>query len=209
MASPVSHEMDGLRPAIVSQGAPGPATTEERGGGNLPDKPGQRPDDGRMTVIAAAPGPATVTYRLQPIDPGEADRLRASSPDAPRYTADVHPGYPCRQCLRDAAVGEEVVLVSHDPFTTDSPYRSASPIFLHRGGCEPPQDLTTLPAQLTGRQLSVRAFDTGAMMIDAAVIEGTSLAATLDRFFALAACDHVHVHNASRGCWATRVGRAR
>ncbi|OHV50451.1 DUF1203 domain-containing protein [Pseudofrankia sp. BMG5.36] len=151
----------------------------------------------------------TTAYRLQPIDPGEADRLRATNPDAPVYTVDAYPGYPCRQCLRDAALGEEVVLVSHDPFTADSPYRSASPIFLHRAPCDPPQDPHALPTQLTGRQLSVRAFDGDAMMTDAAVIAGTDLAATLDRFFAQEACDHVHVHNASRGCWATRVDRAR
>ncbi|OHV35307.1 MULTISPECIES: DUF1203 domain-containing protein [Pseudofrankia] len=151
----------------------------------------------------------TTAYRLRPIDPDDADRLRAEHPDAPVYAVDAHPGYPCRQCLRDAAVGEEVILVSHDPFTADSPYRSASPIFLHRAPCEPPSDLHALPAQLAGRQLSVRAFDGDAVMIDAAVIAGTDLPGTLDRFFALEACDHVHVHNASRGCWATRVDRAR
>jgi hypothetical protein len=150
----------------------------------------------------------TVTYRLRPIDPVAADRLRAGGPDAPVFVADAQPGYPCRQCLRDAAVGEELVLVSHDPFTVDSPFRSASPIFLHRIPCAPPGDLRALPAQLTGRQLSVRAFDADAMMIDAAVIAGTDLAVTLERFFDLTACDHVHVHNASRGCWATRVDRA-
>lgn len=150
----------------------------------------------------------TATYRLRPIDPEEADKLRAGNPDAPVFVADAQPGYPCRQCLRDVAVGEELVLVSHDPFTVDSPFRSASPIFLHRIPCEPPRDLRELPAQLTGRQLSVRAFDEYAMMIDAAVIAGTDLAQTLERFFDLTACDHVHVHNASRGCWATRVDRA-
>jgi len=148
------------------------------------------------------------TYRLAPIDPAEADRLRAENPGAPVCVADADPGYPCRQCLRDAAVGEELILVSHDPFTVDSPYRSASPIFLHREPCQPPTDLRTLPAQLTGRQLSVRAFDADAMMIDAAVVAGTDLADTLDRFLTDDACDHIHVHNATRGCWATRVDRA-
>lgn len=152
----------------------------------------------------------TTTYRLAPIDPEQADRLRrhwAATEDAP-YVADQHPGYPCRQCLRDAAIGEELVLVSHDPFTVDSPYRSASPIFLHRGSCTPPADLTELPTQLTGRQLTVRAFDEQALMIDAALVDGDELDATLRRFLADPACDHVHVHNATRGCWAVRVDRA-
>jgi hypothetical protein len=45
-------------------------------------------------------------------------------------------------------------------------------------------------------------------MIDAAVVPGDELGDTLDRFFADDAADHVHVHNASRGCWAVRVERA-
>ncbi|ONH26605.1 DUF1203 domain-containing protein [Pseudofrankia asymbiotica] len=162
-----------------------------------------------MTTTEAATAKAATAYRLRPIDPRDADRLRAGNPNAPVYAVDAHPGYPCRQCLRDADVGEEVILVSHDPFTADSPYRSASPIFLHRAPCEPPPDLRTLPVQLVGRELSARAFDADAMMIDAAVVAGTDLAGTLDRFFDVDACDHVHVHNASRGCWATRVDRDR
>lgn len=101
----------------------------------------------------------TPTYELVPIDPAAADALRAANPDAPVYVAQEHPGYPRRQCLRGAEVGEEVVLVSHDPFTADSPYRSAGPIFLHREPCAPPTDTTTIPPQLSGRQLSVRAFE--------------------------------------------------
>lgn len=149
----------------------------------------------------------STTYRLHPIDPAVADLLRAANPDAPAYVVDHHPGYPCRQCLRDAEVGEEVILVSYDPFSADSPYRSASPIFLHRTPCDPPADLVTLPPQLTRRRLSVRAFDDGAMMIDAALVDGSDLAGTLDRLLADERCDHVDVHNAGRGCWATRVDR--
>lgn len=150
----------------------------------------------------------TPTYELVPIDPAVADRLRAEHPDAPVVVADEQqPGYPCRQCLRDADPGDELVLVSHDPFTTTSPYRSASPIFLHRRPCAPPADTRAIPRQLSVRQLSARAFDAEAMMIDAAIVPGTDLGATLARFFADPATDHVHVHNATRGCWAVRVDR--
>lgn len=145
-------------------------------------------------------------YRLVPIDPAVADELRASG--GKRYVADVAPGYPCRQCLRDADVGDALILVAHDPFTADSPYRSRSPIFLHERPCSPPTDLTEIPDQLRVRQLSVRAFDLDAMMIDAAVIEGTDLDEQLRRFFDEEAADEVHIHNATRGCWATSATRS-
>jgi Protein of unknown function (DUF1203) len=152
----------------------------------------------------------SVTFVLQPIRPDVADALRAAG--GPVYVADSNPGYPCRQCLRDAEVGEELVLVSHDPFVADSPYRSASPIFLHREPCTPGGGVVAsavdLPEQLTRRQLSVRAFDADAIMIDAAVIDGAQLHDTITRFLADGQADHVHVHNATRGCWAVAARRA-
>lgn len=151
----------------------------------------------------------TRTFQLEPIDSAAAERLRAAGGVA--YTADVKPGYPCRRCLLDAEIGASLILVAHDPFTQDSPYRSSSPIFLHAESCAPDAaalDGPELPDQLTVRQLSVRAFDEQAMMIDAAVIAGTDLRQTLDTFFANAATDVVHVHNASRGCWAVNVRRS-
>jgi len=153
---------------------------------------------------------SSIPFTLIAIDPAVADALRAVG--GPGYVADTNPGYPCRQCLRDADVGDELILVSYDPFEdTASPYRCASPIFLHREPCLPYDDDHRtdgqLPTQLTSRSLSVRAFDADAMMIDAALIEGTSLDDTIDRLLANGDVDHLHVHNASRGCFAARVDR--
>lgn len=144
-------------------------------------------------------------YRLVPIDPDIAAELRSNGGE--RFIADAKPGYPCRQCLCDAEIGEALILVAHDPFSVDSPYRSRSPIFLHEQPCGPLSDVRVLPDQLTGRQLSVRAFDRDAMMIDAAVIYGTELDDQLRRFFDDEATTEIHVHNATRGCWATSVKR--
>jgi hypothetical protein len=159
------------------------------------------------TTAPNTTAPKRTIFHLRPIDPVVADELRDAWADWSVYVADEKPGFPCRQCLRDAEIGDELLLVSFDPFTLDSPYRSASPIFLHRQPCSPPTDLHELPEQLTVRQLSVRAFDDAAMMIDAAILQGDQLADTLARMFDDEACDHVHVHNATRGCWAVRVER--
>ncbi len=146
------------------------------------------------------------SFVLSPISSEIADQLRAGG--GPVYVAQQVPGYPCRQCLRDAAVGEELILVSHDPFEADSAYHSASPIFLHREPCTPDDSAETLPVQLTGRQLSVRSFDEEEMMIDAAVIDGTDLQGTIERLFGEDASAKIHVHNAVRGCWAVTVDRS-
>jgi Protein of unknown function (DUF1203) len=144
-------------------------------------------------------------FILRPISFDDADVLRARGGLV--CVADEYPGYPCRQCLQDAQIGEELILVSHDPFGTDSVYRSAGPIFLHRASCVSPPDDDSLPIQLTRRQLSVRSFDVEEMMIDAAVIEGSELDAAIKRFFGDRASHTIHVHNATRGCWAVAVQR--
>jgi hypothetical protein len=155
-----------------------------------------------------------------PFDPHVAAVLRHQPGAVVRVVAE-QPGYPCRQCLRDAAVGEAVVLVSFDPFgpagsgpscpapgSPATPYQTTSPIFLHRRDCETERDTSALPAQLASRQLSVRAFDAGEMMVDAAVTDGVELIAVATAMFEHAAVDHIHVHNAAPGCWAARLERA-
>ncbi len=142
---------------------------------------------------------------LDPLGASPAAALRAAGGTA--YVADSHPGYPGRQCLRDAEIGDELLLVSYDPSTIDSPCRSMSPIFVHTAPCRPDES-NELPTPLTSRQLSNRAFNKTAMMVDATLIDGSSLDGTLCRMFADQAVDVGHVHNAVRGCWATRVRRA-
>lgn len=150
---------------------------------------------------------ATARYVIRPVDPELADALRATATEV--VVADSHPGWPCRQCLRDAEVGEELVLVSYDPFeaTSSSPYRSAGPIFLHREPCATAAQTPDPPVQLTSRLLSVRAFDGDERMQDGRVVQGGELQATLDDLFADPGVVGVHVHNAGRGCFAARVER--
>ncbi len=126
----------------------------------------------------------------------------AASPTSPTTTG-THVG----SVFANAEIGEELILVSYDPFTGASPYRSASPIFLHRSRCTPSES-ADIPGQLARRTLSVRAFDSTEMMIDAALTDGADLSATIHRLLADAEVHHLHVHNEPRGCWAARVDRA-
>lgn len=114
--------------------------------------------------------------------------------------------YPCRRCLTDAVPGDEVVLVSYDPFDSDSPYRCSSPVFVHAHACSVHVG-TTVPEQQRRRLLSVRSFDDAAMMIDADVVDGTDLEQVLERMFTDPHARYAHVHNARPGCFAVRVDR--
>ena len=114
---------------------------------------------------------------------------------------------PCRRCLQDIEPGEQAVLVSYDPFRVASPYRGASPVFVHAEPCEVYVG-QAVPEQQRRRLLSVRGYDDDAMMVDSDVVEGDGLASLLDGFFADPRTSFVHVHNARPGCFAVRVDRA-
>ncbi len=160
------------------------------------------PDAGTKFVVTRI----VKTFAIRPLDSTVADQLRkGSSPLI--YVADEQPGYPCRECLRDANVGEEPILVSYDPFEKDSPYRPSSPIFIHLRSCSNNTDRSEVPMQLQRRQLSVRAFDSREMMIDAKVIQGSELGLLLQSLFEPEETSYVDIHNASRGCCAATARR--
>lgn len=149
-----------------------------------------------------------MSFRITPLPAADAARLRREATVV--RVADESPGYPCRACLRDAALGDELVLVSYDPFAgweaaTTSPYHSAGPVYLHHRDCSADVDPARLPVQLTSRRLSLRAYDAAAMMLDGRVIDGTDLSGALDELSALPGVDRIHVHNAGPGCFAAAV----
>src|SRR4051794_12666848 len=101
-------------------------------------------------------------------------------PGAIRVLVDEPNSFPCRRCLRDAEPGETMLLLSYDPFVGVSPYSGAGPIYVHDHECAP-FDGDGVPHQLTRRLLSVRAYDEHHMLVEADVIDGTSLDEAAER----------------------------
>jgi hypothetical protein len=124
-----------------------------------------------------------------------------------RMTADAKPGFPCRVTLADAEPGETVLLLNHEHQSADTPYRSSHAIFVREAARETRSVVDAVPDSLSGRLLSVRAFDAAGMITDADVVQGDGLEPLIARMFADAAVAYLHVHNARRGCYAARVDR--
>ena len=144
------------------------------------------------------------SFVITPLPAGEVD---AQARDARRRVADSP--LPCRRCLRNAAIGDELVLASYDPFTLRSPYAGEGPVFVHADGCEPfAPEPGRLSEQVAGRQLSVRAYDGEAMMLDAAVLAGERFAERVPDLLDVDGVEFLHVHFAGPGCFAFRVDRA-
>ena len=121
---------------------------------------------------------------------------------------DAKPGYPCRVSLADAEVGETVILLTHTHHEVESPYRASGPIFVRQGAAAAGLAPGEVPAMLLHRQLSLRAYDAGAMMVRSEVLDGSELEAAIGRCFADPQIAYLHVHNARPGCYNCRVERA-
>jgi hypothetical protein len=124
-----------------------------------------------------------------------------------RRIADEHPGFPCRVSLRDADLGERVLLLNYEHLAVASPYRSRHAIYVREGATDAALEVNEIPEVLAIRLLSVRAFDRVGMMRTADVVEGKHLAPLIERMLADSDVAYLHAHNARPGCFAARIDR--
>lgn len=127
---------------------------------------------------------------------------------ARRYAVDSLPGFPDRVTLTDLAPGNTVLLVNHTHQPADTPYHASHAIFIGEDSTAKPAVLHDVPPMLSGRLISLRAFDADHMMIDAEVMEGVVLAEGSERMLANPKVGYLHAHFAKRGCFAARIERA-
>lgn len=121
---------------------------------------------------------------------------------------DAEPGFPCRVSLTDAKAGERVLAFSFEHHDVDSPYKASGPIFVreHASTAEPAKN--EIPTMLRHRLLSIRAYDSAHMMVDAQVNQGVELEHAIKNQFKNTAVEYIHIHNANQGCFVCSVYRA-
>ncbi|MBB5359335.1 hypothetical protein HDE76_002564 [Rhodanobacter sp. ANJX3] len=127
---------------------------------------------------------------------------------AERRIAAESPGYPCRVSLEDAKVGEELLLLPYLHQPAASPYRASGPIFVRRAAKQRRLEVGEVSSYVTGRLMSVRAYDKAHMIVAASVCEGMLVAKRLESYFGNDQVDYIHLHNAERGCFSCQVIRA-
>lgn len=155
-----------------------------------------------------------MTYRIHglPLAPFQAlftlsdNELEAQG--ARRMIADAPHSAPCRVSLVDADPGDRLLLLNHRHLDAPgSPYRSDGPIFVREAATQADPAPGSIPVMLARRPLSARAYDGDWMMIDADVVEGASLGAHLERWFADSETAAIHLHTARRGCFMAAATR--
>ena len=125
-----------------------------------------------------------------------------------RYYVDSNPGYPDRIEMRDLEVGETALLINFEHLPLDGPYRSSHAIFVKEGATKQFEIVDEIPDVMKSRTLSVRAFDSEQMMVDASLVSGANAAALFNKMLSNEKVSYLHVHNATRGCYSGLVTRA-
>ena len=153
--------------------------------------------DYRITGLAPAP-----FRHLAALDDGELARRGMR-----RIAVDACPGFPDRIEMRDAAIGETVLLLNHVSQPT-GPYRASHAIFVREGATERYDRINEIPSVMTARLLSMRSFSADGMMLEADVVEGSEAEALIQRLFSNPDGSTIHVHNARQGCYSGLIERA-
>jgi Protein of unknown function (DUF1203) len=128
--------------------------------------------------------------------------------NAKRVVASESPGFPDRIELRDAHVGESLILVNFEHQPANSPYRASHAVYVLEGAENTFDAVDTVPEVLRRRLLSLRAFDGEGMMLHADIAEGKEMEALIGTFLADEKVSYIQAHYARPGCYAARIERA-
>ena len=150
-------------------------------------------------IVGLSPEPFAPLFDL--------DEARLQSRGALRVTAGQG-GFPCRISLRDAAPGDELLLLNYQHQSALTPYRASHAIYVSRGAQAALLEDDEIAPILATRLLSVRAFDSAGLMVDAEVVDGERCAELFNTMLANSAVAYLHAHTARRGCYLARIDRA-
>ena len=124
-----------------------------------------------------------------------------------RVVADQAGAFPDRVELREAAVGEPLLLLNYVHQVAATPYRASHAIFVLEGAGASYDRVGEVPTPIRARMISLRAFDAGDEMVDADFVDGGGIEGLIGRFFDDPDVCYLHAHYAKRGCYAARVDR--
>ena len=140
------------------------------------------------------------------------DRARNEGIDAlgqPVRRMTAEGGEPCRDVIRRAQAGEELILASFSPFGEEGPYREFGPVFVLADASEEGVAREALPVTqgYLRDRFVLRAYSSREEILDAAMVTPAEAEATLVGFFAKPEVAFVHARFPLYGCFACRIDR--
>ena len=122
-------------------------------------------------------------------------------------------GEPCRDVLRRAKAGEELILASYSPFSRPGPFKEFGPIYILANPDREEVVMDDLPsagtsADYLNARFVVRAYTENEEIRDAQLVEAVDFNEVVDALFEVPETAFLHVRFPTYGCFACRIGRA-
>lgn len=114
---------------------------------------------------------------------------------------------PCRISLKDAKIGDTVLLINYQHLAAATPFQASHAIYITAGATQAFSEKNTVPEMLQSRMISLRAFDRGHMMVQADIAQGQQIAEKIGQMLADNGVDYLHLHYAKQGCFAAKVSK--
>lgn len=126
---------------------------------------------------------------------------------ARRVTATSAFGFPCRVSLRDAGIGDELLLIHHVNHTVENPYRNAFAIYVRRAASEAARFVDETPPVFAGRPMALRGYTADGELHGARLAIPGEADNTLRAMLDGPQIAYIDAHNAAHGCFAARAVR--
>lgn len=151
-------------------------------------------------------------FRIHAVPPTTLTRIRARGVDdfgnnVRTLVNTEEQGAPLRCCLREAAVGEDIVLIAYRPAQQGGAYAEIGPIFIHPHECGGYTSTDQYPPAFRHRRQLLRAYDHRGDQRSNTLIEGAQAAIQLTALLADPQVDVVHSRNPLAGCFMFTVTR--
>ena len=155
-----------------------------------------------------------MAYRMEGLAPEAFESLfgmmdgELAARGAMRVTAASAAGFPCRVSLRDAAAGEELILLNHVSHDVDGPFRTAYAIYVRKDAGAPASYVDEAPPYLDRRTLSLRGFGADGLLKDGLLALPGEADAKIRALFETPEIATIHAHAATYGCFLARIERS-
>jgi len=114
---------------------------------------------------------------------------------------------PCRVSLTDAKIGATVLLLNYQHLKEETPFQASHAIFVSQAVEQAYPEKGTVPEVIHSRVVSIRAFDSQHMMVQADIAQGLQVAEKIHRMFSDQGVEYLHLHYAKQGCYIGEVTR--
>ena len=153
--------------------------------------------------------------RIPPLPDAFIERVRRDGRDdqgQPVKRLRAEGGEPCRDVLRRARPGEELLLASFTPFQLAGPYKEYGPIFVLANASDEVVRRDVIPLEEAGtylrEQFVIRAYSYAEEIFDAELTNPANAMNVVGKFLASPDVSFLHVRFPAYGCFACRIDRA-